>query len=110
MADIFISYASEDRGMAEILAVKLQEQGWSVWWDRDLPFGRPFDEVIRAEVHAAKCVVALWTESSVDSLYVIGEARDALRQHKLISFFLYHVQAKLPYDLQAIQGIDSNIK
>lgn len=60
MADIFISYASEDRGRAEILAIKLQEQGWSVWWDRDLPFGRPFDEVIHyIPLHGRRC---LWRQ------------------------------------------------
>jgi hypothetical protein len=34
MSDIFISYASEDRSKAEPLAKALEEQGWSVFWDR----------------------------------------------------------------------------
>ena len=33
MADIFISYASEDRNKAEELAETLRARGWSVWWD-----------------------------------------------------------------------------
>ena len=106
MADIFISYASEDRDKAEILASNLQEQGRSVWWDRDLPFGRPFDEVIRTELKNSGCVVAIWTERAVNSLYVIGEARDALRLGKLISVFLSVPHVVLPYDLQAIQGVE----
>ena len=85
MSDIFISYASEDRDRAKLLADALAAEGRSVWWDRDLPFGRPFDEVIRTELQQAGCVVALWTESAARSLYVIGEARDALRSRKLIS-------------------------
>ena len=32
MADIFISYAKEDRARIEPLAKALAEQGWSVWW------------------------------------------------------------------------------
>ncbi|MDH3672848.1 MAG: SUMF1/EgtB/PvdO family nonheme iron enzyme [Gammaproteobacteria bacterium] len=104
MSDIFISYASEDRERAKALAEALQAQDWSVWWDRDLPFGRPFDEVIRTELRSASCVIVLWTESATKSWYVIGEARDGLRLQKLISVFLSH--AELPYDLQAIQGIE----
>jgi formylglycine-generating enzyme required for sulfatase activity len=106
MADIFISYASEDRERAKLLAEALKEQGWSVWWDRDLPFGRSFDEVIRTELRAAGCVIALWTESAAESLYVIGEARDALSLKKLISVFLTPSRAELPYDLQAIHGVE----
>ena len=104
MADIFISYASEDRERGKQFSKAFEDHGWSVWWDRNVPFGRPFDEVIRTELRAAGCVVALWTESAADSLYVIGEARDALSQKKLISVFLSH--AELPYDLQAIQGVE----
>ena len=106
MADIFISYASEDRARVKLLAKAFEKNGWSVWWDRDLPFGRPFDELIRTELRAAGCVVALWTESAVKSLYVIGEARDALSLQKLISVFLFPCRAELPYDLQAIHGVE----
>jgi hypothetical protein len=106
MADIFISYASEDRDRVKPLAKAIEDHGWSVWWDRDLPYGLPFDEVIRTELRAAGCVVALWTESAANSLYVIGEARDALRLKKLISVFLSLSRAELPYDLQSIHGVE----
>jgi TIR domain len=46
MADIFISYASQDRDRAKALADALAAQGSSVWWDRVIPPGRVFDEVI----------------------------------------------------------------
>ena len=52
MSDIFISYASEDRDWARMLAQKLEEQGWSVWWDRDIPYAKPFDEVIEVQVRS----------------------------------------------------------
>ncbi len=48
MSDIFISYARPDRPMAELIARALEAQGWSVWWDRVIPAGKTFDEVIRA--------------------------------------------------------------
>ena len=46
MAEIFISYARADRGRAETLAQALGQLGFSVWWDREIPPGRTFDEVI----------------------------------------------------------------
>ena len=53
MSDIFISYTSSDREKAKILAEVLEEQGWSVWWDRKIPPGRSFDEVITEALDAA---------------------------------------------------------
>jgi hypothetical protein len=47
MADIFISYASPDRETARTLAERLGELGHSVWWDRTIPPGRQFDDVIQ---------------------------------------------------------------
>jgi hypothetical protein len=47
MADIFISYAHEDRTTVQALAEALEER-WTVWWDQDLRTGDPFRSAIRA--------------------------------------------------------------
>lgn len=39
MADIFLSYASEDRERIVPLARLLEGCGWSVFWDRKTPIG-----------------------------------------------------------------------
>ncbi len=65
MSDIFISYASEDRAKAETLAYALEQQGWSVWWDRTIPAGKSFDEVITEALAGTRCVVALWSRVGV---------------------------------------------
>ena len=65
MSDIFISYASEDRERTALLAKALQDMGWSVWWDRSIPTGKTFVEVIKAELEAAKCAVVVWSRHSV---------------------------------------------
>jgi hypothetical protein len=36
VTDVFISYATEDRGPAAKLASALGALGWSVWWDRNI--------------------------------------------------------------------------
>ena len=46
MSDIFISYARADKDRAEHLAEAFSRQGWSVWWDREIPPGKSFDETI----------------------------------------------------------------
>ena len=34
MADIFVSYASDDRDRVQSLVEALEAEGWTVWWDR----------------------------------------------------------------------------
>ncbi|MCZ6871640.1 MAG: TIR domain-containing protein [Gammaproteobacteria bacterium] len=36
MADIFLSYASEDRERVRPLVAALETGGFSVWWDSDI--------------------------------------------------------------------------
>jgi hypothetical protein len=74
MPDIFLSYAREDVSVAQRLATALEDEGWSVWWDRHIPAGKTFDEVIQEKVAAARCVVVLWSKNSVDSKWVKIEA------------------------------------
>ena len=88
MADVFISYANTDRPHAERLAARLRTEGWTVWWDPHLEPGDDFDEVIDHELTAARCVVVLWSERSRKSRYVKGEAREAVRQGKLVPAFI----------------------
>jgi hypothetical protein len=88
MSDIFISYASEDRERAKVLAQTLEGEGWSVWWDRLIPFGRPFDDVIQENINAAKCVLVLWTANSVASKWVRSEASEAEERNVLIPVLL----------------------
>ena len=57
MADIFISYASEDRNKAEELAETLSARGWSIWWDRKIPLGKSYDEVIEKALGESKCAI-----------------------------------------------------
>lgn len=84
MSDVFISYAREDEGRAERLANALEAQGWSVWWDRKIPFGQPFDEVIEDALASARCVLVLWSASSIGSRWVLEEAHYAYERNILV--------------------------
>ena len=100
--NIFISYASPDRPTAEALAKALMKEGWSVWWDRTIPPGKSFDEVIEAALGAAKCVIVLWSKASVASDWVKVEAADAAKRRILIPALIEEVT--IPLEFRRIQS------
>ncbi|MBT3069622.1 toll/interleukin-1 receptor domain-containing protein [Rhodomicrobium sp. Az07] len=84
MADIFISYSKKDIEQARVIAALLEAEGYSVWWDPNLEAGDQFRKVIMKELAAAKAVVVLWTENSVDSDWVQAEADAAHSDRKVV--------------------------
>ena len=50
-AHIFLSYAREDEARAATLVRALTEHGWSVFWDRRIPAGRTWDDILDREVN-----------------------------------------------------------
>ena len=65
MADIFLSYANEDRKSAAQVAQMLESVGWRVWWDRRIPAGRTWRAVLEDALREMRCMVVLWSHSSV---------------------------------------------
>ena len=102
MADIFLSYAREDRRTASSFADAFAEHGWSVFWDRDIPTGRPFDRVIEHELGVAKCAIVLWSEHSVGSNWVRSEARAASRREVLHPVLIDEVG--IPLEFSGLQA------
>ena len=104
MADIFISYASEDSERAHTLAGALEAHGWSVWWDRKIITGASFDQVIEQELEAAKCIVVLWSKNSTSSEWVKNEAAMAVERGVLLPAMIDRV--KLPLEFRRKQTAD----
>jgi len=73
--DAFVSYAREDREVAEKLVLSLQQSGLTVWWDGLLLGGDDFGKTIDAELRRSKCVVVIWSKNSVKSDWVPNEVR-----------------------------------
>jgi hypothetical protein len=104
VSDIFVSYASADRDRARAVAQALADQGWSVWWDRTIPPGRQFDEVIEEALDSARCVVVLWSRASVASQWVKTEAAEAMRRKILVPVLIEDV--KIPLEFRRLQAAD----
>jgi formylglycine-generating enzyme required for sulfatase activity len=104
MADIFISYAREDIETAERLADALAAQGWSVFWDRTIPPGQSWRSYIGKALDDARCVIVLWSASSIESEFVLEEADDANRRKVLLPAAIEPVLP--PLGFRAIQAAD----
>jgi hypothetical protein len=104
MADVLISYASEDRERAGKLASALSAHGWSVWWDRKIIAGQAFDIVIERELENAKSVVVLWSKHSIESEWVKNEASVATERGILVPALIDEV--KLPLEFRRKQTVD----
>lgn len=81
---MFLSYARADQAVASRLAKALGAQGFSVWWDADLPAHRAYSEVIEARLADARAVVVLWSANAAKSQWVRAEAEFARSHDKLV--------------------------
>ena len=93
MADIFLSYASEDRDRLRPLVETLEAEGWSVWWDRNLHAGPRFDVAIEEAIRAASCVVVAWSEHAIESAWIRDEASEGQERNILVPLILNDVRA-----------------
>jgi len=102
VSDVFLSYASADRERAAAVAEALGVCGYSVWWDRTIPPGRVFDEVIQEALTAAGCVVVLWSRTSASSNWVKTEAAEGASRHLLVPAVIDDVL--IPIEFRRIQA------
>ncbi len=104
MADVFISYARTDKARVAPLVAAIEAKGWSVWWDPEIAAGQLFDDQIEAEMNLAKSVLVVWTQTSVASRWVRGEAREAADRGILVP--VRFDDARLPMDVRALHTTD----
>lgn len=97
MTDVFISYSRADRDRAQTVARALEKQGFTVWWDRKIPPGRTFDEVIQEALQRSSCVIVLWSTTSVKSDWVKEEAQNGAARGVLVPVLIDDVPIPLGF-------------
>lgn len=104
MSDIFISYAREDVRRVAFLAEALEAERWSVWWDPLIIPGRSFHLIIEEALKATRCVIVVWSNSSVISSWVLDEAGDGKEREILLPILIEDV--RIPIGFRTIQVVN----
>ena len=98
MADIFISYARPNEGLAKKAGDALRAAGYAVWRDDELPAHRAYSDVIEERIKSAKAVLVLWSNEAVKSQWVRAEADAARELGTLVQVSLDGVLPPMPFN------------
>ncbi|HEU0200530.1 MAG TPA: toll/interleukin-1 receptor domain-containing protein [Burkholderiaceae bacterium] len=102
--EIFISYAREDREVAQALAEAFTRRGWDAWWDREIEGGDDFRLVIEEKIRACRVALVLWSEYGKQSRFVRDEADRAAEAGKLLPLRIAPIEPPLGFG--GIQTLD----
>jgi serine/threonine-protein kinase len=99
VADLFVSYKSEDRARVKPLVDALQADGLSVWWDAHIEGGAGWRQRIEQELTSARCVLVAWTKRSAgpEGEFVHDEATRAKRRGVYLPVLLDQVELPLGF-------------
>jgi len=98
MVDVFISYSRANQDVVQRLAAAVTAEGYSVWWDADLPPHRSYGEVITEQISTAKAAIVVWSRDAAASEWVRAEADVARGQKKLIQTSIDGQMPPMPFN------------
>lgn len=100
--DIFISYARKDQKRILPIVRGLEAFGWTIFWDITIPTGKNWRQVIAAELDRSRCVVVVWSKTSIQSHWVGEEAEEARKRGILFPILIDDVRP--PIGFRTIQS------
>src|SRR5262245_38978499 len=107
MSDVFLSYAPEDLHRVKAIVAACEARGWSVFWDRTIPAGKSWRDIIGRALDEARCVLVVWSRFSIESHWVQQEADEGRQRGILTPVLLDGVRPPMGFrDLQAAEFID----
>ena len=98
MADVFVSYARGDQRLAQFVAKRLTDSGYTVWWDTELLPHNRFANVIEDQIRAAHAVLVIWSTTAAASPWVRAEAELGRAKGKLIQVSVDESAIPLPFN------------
>ncbi|NOX94238.1 MAG: SUMF1/EgtB/PvdO family nonheme iron enzyme [Alphaproteobacteria bacterium] len=104
MTDIFLSYSRNDRERVRHIAQALEAEGFDVWWDPEILPGESFSKVIDSKLKDSACIIAVWSDSSINSNWVQEEADDGMQRNTLIPVMIDQID--LPRGFKRLQTAD----
>src|SRR5581483_2266211 len=109
---VFVSYASQDVAVADVLVEALERHGLKCWIaPRDVIPGESYAGAIVHAIDATKLVVLILSENSAASQHVLREVeRASSKRHPVVSFRidLAPMPADLEYFLNTSQWLDAS--
>jgi hypothetical protein len=95
--DVFISYSTKDKTIADAVCAKLEEHRIRVWIaPRDVPAGSNFAQSIIRAINNCKVFVLIWSANTNTSNHILNEINQAFDQGITI----------IPFRIQDIQPTD----
>lgn len=88
MSSVFISYAHEDEQRIRPLVHALEQSGLEVFWDRTIPPGKKWRDVITEALETAGCVLVAWSKHSVTASFIAEEAEEGKKRGILVPVLL----------------------
>lgn len=84
--DVFLSYKRTDQDRVAPLHAALTTEGLRVFWDREIPGGEPWRDMLNTKLEEARCVVVVWSTASTSDQagFVHDEASRALARGVLL--------------------------
>ncbi|PYT03983.1 MAG: hypothetical protein DMF65_03075 [Acidobacteria bacterium] len=112
--DVFISYAAEDKSIADAICQTLEAQGIGCWYaPRNVPYGVDFEEAIVEAIAASRFMVLIISAHSIKSRHVRREVQVASRQDAEVPIIPFRIQDvplnnALTYYLSSIHWLDAS--
>ena len=98
MTDIFISYSSKDKVVANTICAKLEQEQMKCWIaPRDISPGEEWASGIVRGIDNAKCIVVVFSESANNSKHVLREIERAVDKNIIV----------IPFKIDEVMPSDS---
>lgn len=106
MAEIFLSYKTEDRKRVAHLVAAMRAAGLDIWWDQDIPPGGGWRHTIAAQLDEATLCVVAWSHESTGprGRFVLEEAERTAGRGAYLGVLIDPVQP--PFGFAEWQSID----